>query len=109
MTFQDITYDRSRLETKTRPMGHSLRGNAEALDDETIADLSPIKISRMARDEMVRVIRAARLPTLTSASDVHLEYYDRKTLEILVYLARRCCRNRTTAWRSPRSVVPGGE
>jgi len=100
-----IAYDRSRLETKTRPMGHALPGDAEALDDETIADFSPVTISRMTPDELVRVIRASRLP-LTAASDERLEFHDRKTLERLAHLARRCCHHRATAVQSSRPVVP---
>ncbi len=86
-----------------------LIAEADVWDDATIADLSPLTISRMDCDELVRVIRDARLRNLTSASDEQLEYYDRKTLELLVYLARRCCRNRMTLSPSRGTVVPGGE
>ena len=80
----------------------------QELDDARIAELSAIEISQMIHDELVRVIRAARLLRFACANDEHMEYYDRSTLERLVYLARRCCRNRTSASRSQRSVMTGG-
>jgi hypothetical protein len=89
-------------------VGDASPDTAKDFDDATIADLSPQEISRMIRDELVRVIRGARLRQLNTASDKHLEYYDRSTLERLVYLARRCCRHRTTALQPRRSVVTGG-
>lgn len=91
------TYDYPCLDAKGRSTICSFSNAGEALDDATIADLSAMKISHMTDDELVRVIRAARMLQLTGASDEHLEYYDRITLERLVHLARRCCRNRTTA------------
>ena len=66
----------------------------EALDQSDVAALSPVQISRMTCEELVRIIRAARLPLVRPEIDEHLEFYDRPTLERLVYLARRCCRNR---------------
>lgn len=65
----------------------------EALDQSDVAELSPVQISRMTRDELVRVIRAAQLPLVRPEIDEQLEFYDRPTLVRLVYLARRCCRN----------------
>jgi len=63
----------------------------EALDRETIADLSSTQISRMTRGELARVVRAARLPALS----VRPEKLDRGTLERLTHLARLCCRHQT--------------
>jgi len=109
MTTNTIACDRSRLEPKTRPIGNSLPDDGEALDDAKIANLSLLQISQMAGDELVRVIRASRLPLLTTASDEHLEFHDRKTLERLVHLGRRCCHHRTTAAPSWRPVSAGGQ
>src|SRR5512140_2758005 len=109
MTTYIITWDRSHLKTKIIPTIRPLPDAAEALDDAMIADLSALKISQMTRDEFVRMIRAARLPQLNSATGEHLELYDRRTLERLAFLARRCCRNRTKASPSLPSVFSGGE
>lgn len=109
MTAHIIAYDRSRLEKETRPSGNSRTNAAQALDDATIAEFSLITIAQMTRDELVQVIRASRLPLLTAACDEHLEFHDRATLERLVCLARRCCRNRTTVSQSLQTFVPGGE
>jgi hypothetical protein len=109
MTTNIIMWDRSRFKTKIIPTVRPLPDDAEALDDATIADLSAMKISQMTRDELVRVIKAARLPQLNSATGEHLELYDRRTLERLIFLARRCCRHRTAAAPSRSSVFSGGE
>jgi hypothetical protein len=99
MTTNIIADDRSSPETTMSPTARSFPGAAEVLDDATIADLSAIKITHMTPDELMRVIRASRLPLLTAASDEHLEFTGRKTLELLVYLAQCCCRKRTSASR----------
>jgi hypothetical protein len=109
MTTSIIDRDLFRSETNSRPFGETVPDHAEALDDVTIADFSLIAISQMTRDELVRVVRASRLPLLTIARDEHLQFHDRQTLERLVHLARRCCHNRMTASLSRRSVVSGGE
>lgn len=64
----------------------------EALDKADLAELSSVQISRMTCDELIRVVRATQLPLLRPETDEHLEFYDRPTLERLVYLVRRCCR-----------------
>ena len=70
-----------------------LKQPEDALDKSDVAELSLLKISRMTCDELIRVIRAAQLPLLRPDADEQLEFQDRPTLERLVYLARRCCRN----------------
>lgn len=85
------------LETKGRSTVRSLSSAGEALDAATIADLPVMKISHMTDDELVRVIRAARLPKFNAASSSNLEFYDSKTLVRLACLAQHCCRNRMTA------------
>ncbi|MGE5191335.1 MAG: hypothetical protein ACM3U2_02465 [Deltaproteobacteria bacterium] len=80
----------------------------EALDDALIAGFTPVEIAQMTDDELVRAIRAARLP-LPSGVDEHLELHDRRTLERLVYLARRCCQTRSSAAVVRQTVLYGGE
>ena len=78
----------------TQRISASPADTLEALDQSDVAELSPVQISRMTCDELVRIIRAARLPLVRPEIDDHLKFYDRPTLERLVYFARRCCRNR---------------
>ena len=60
------------------------------LDKAIVAELTPYQISELTSDEMVQVIRTASIP---SACEINLRHQGRETLERLVYLARRCCRN----------------
>jgi hypothetical protein len=62
----------------------------EALDRETIAELSAQSIARMTERELHRLIRAARIP----ASAMRIEHLDRPTKERLAHQARLACRNR---------------
>lgn len=108
MTMNIIACEGSRLTTITRPTDNSFPIPAEALDDETIAEFSQMTISQMTCDELIRVIRVSRLPLLTAACDEHLEFHDRKTLQLLVNLAQRCCRKRTMDSPARQFFVPGG-
>jgi hypothetical protein len=66
----------------------------EALDSSTIAGLSATTIERMTRRELIRVIRAARVPDRLCPKSGHcLAFYDLKTLRRLAYVARRCCQS----------------
>lgn len=67
---------------------------SEALDVEEMANLSLRTVETMTRDELIRVIRAARLPQMNIGRFCCLEQQDRETLLRLAFLARRCCRNR---------------
>jgi len=67
--------------------------DVEALDKATIAELTPDDICRMTRSELVRVIRSAGMPLPREKDFEQLELHDRETLQRLVYLTRRCCRN----------------
>lgn len=78
----------------TQRISTSRDDTLEALDQSDIAELSPVQISRMTCDALVRIIRVAQLPLVRPEIDEQLEFYDRPTLVRLVYLARRCCRNR---------------
>lgn len=95
------TPDHPCLETEDRSTVRSFSNAGEALDDATIGELSSTEISQMACDEMLWMIRAARLPLFPVANERRLELLDRKTLERLVYLARRCCHNRMSISQGP--------
>jgi hypothetical protein len=85
--------------TSHRPPGKSRQREecqpetVEALDKSMIAELPASQISRMSCMELIRVIQGSALPLMRPEIQSHLEFYDRKTLERLAYLARRCCRN----------------
>ncbi len=62
-------------------------------DKRDIAELSSTQIARMTRDELLRIVRDARMELLHRDIADHIELYDRETLQRLAHLARRCCRN----------------
>ncbi len=66
----------------------------EALDESAIAALSDQTITRMTREELVRMIGAAELPLPAGFDANRLRLQDQSTLERLAFLARRACRNR---------------
>jgi hypothetical protein len=59
-------------------------------DKVAVAQLTHDRISQMSADELVAAIQTVTLP---SGRGLHLRMKDRPTLERLVYLARRTCRN----------------
>lgn len=65
----------------------------QTLTKAAIAELSPTEICRMTHEDLVRVVRAGQMSFLHPDELNHLQYLDRSTLERLVYLARRTCRN----------------
>ena len=71
-------------------------GATETPDMAWIANLSSFEISQMTCSELVQVIQAAELPVLRPQLECHLAFYNRATLERLAYLARHCCRYRST-------------
>jgi hypothetical protein len=76
-----IDYDRTmipRVEEKPR------------FDKVAVAGLTQVVISEMAPDELIEAIQTVALP---SGRHLDLRMKDRPTLERLVYLARRTCRN----------------
>ena len=81
--------------SETRPSNESPASTecVDALDKLMVAELSPLQISRMTCEELARAICASGLPIIQTELSEHLEFYDRVTLERLVFLARRCCRN----------------
>lgn len=63
-----------------------------AFDEDTIAELTPGDISqRLSLSELIEVIRSVEYPF---AGKDRLEFFDRDTLERVVHLVRRWCRNR---------------
>lgn len=59
-------------------------------DKVAVAELTQDGISEMASDELIEAIQTITLP---SGRSLDLRMKDRLTLERLVYLARRTCRN----------------
>ena len=61
-----------------------------ALTKNEVADLSAEGVSEMLDEELIAAIQ-------TVADQVspgrRFEYMDRRTLEVMTFLARRCCRN----------------
>jgi hypothetical protein len=98
----------AEVEANPRASDSPSRAASETLDDALIAGFTPVEIAQMTDDELVRAIRAARLP-LRGGIDVHLEFHDRRTLERLAHLARRCCQTRTSAAAVQPTVSWGGE
>ena len=78
-----------------RASGEAIESSSADDDEAMITGLTGVEIGQMTDGELARVIRAARLPLLSLGMDLHLELYDRQTLERLAFLARRCCQNRT--------------
>lgn len=74
------------------------KGATQRFDEAGVASLSPRSISKMSRDELIEAIRVVKNWRPGRASERalvnRLQYLDSTTLERLVYLARRCCRNR---------------
>jgi DNA-binding response OmpR family regulator len=74
------------------------RGRAMPYTEETIAELTPRDIQyRLSERDLVEIIRSVDYPF---AGKERLEFFDRDTLERVVHLVRRWCRNRLqlTAW-----------
>jgi hypothetical protein len=65
----------------------------DALDKVMIAALSATQISEMTRAELIRVVERTCLPQTAAQCNDYLAFAERPTLERLVFLARRCCRN----------------
>ncbi|MBW3542689.1 MAG: hypothetical protein KY476_20690 [Planctomycetes bacterium] len=60
-------------------------------DKAAVAELSPRRIEAMSTGELSRAVRDVGV--LHFCDETRLELLDRPTLERLVYLARRTCRN----------------
>ncbi|MDZ4850984.1 MAG: hypothetical protein SGI77_16990 [Pirellulaceae bacterium] len=83
------TNDRTKRRLSPKP------AEIDAVDEAIIGDLTAGTIERMTRDELVRVILSAKLPTLTSEDiDWQLAFYDCETLRRLAHRSQQCCMNR---------------
>lgn len=74
------------------------RGHTMQFTEEKIAELSPRDIQhRLSDRDLVEIIRSVDYPF---AGKERLEFFDRDTLERVVHLVRRWCRNRRqlAAW-----------
>lgn len=74
------------------------RGRTMPFTEEQIAELTPRDIRhRLSEPDLVDIIRSVDYPF---AGKERLEYFDRDTLERVVHLVRRWCRNRLqlAAW-----------
>lgn len=78
------------LDPQHRPVRRTRRA---APNTSHVAGLSNHDISAMRREELLEVIRTARLPVVDDEDFRHMVYADRVALERLAFLARRCCRN----------------
>lgn len=109
MTQSIMTLDRSPDDSQQSPLSvltfSGPLGNSSALDEVEVAELPSHIVSRLERDELVRVIETARLPLLTPDLRRRLQWLDRPQLERLAHLARRCCQNR----RATPPTVPATE
>ena len=73
--------------------GAARRTAVDDFDRAAVAALSDRDVLEMGDDELIWTIQATRLPFADSALCTRLKQLDRPTLEKLLYLARRCCRN----------------
>jgi len=70
----------------------SMNSQKGAFSEDSIAELTPGDISqRLTLSELIEVIRSVEYPF---AGKDRLEFFDRDTLERVVHLVRRWCRNR---------------
>jgi hypothetical protein len=69
-----------------------MTSQTSVFSEDTIAELTPGDISqRLTLSELIEVIRSVEYPF---AGKDRLEFFDRDTLERVVHLVRRWCRNR---------------
>ena len=62
--------------------------------ESTTAALSDHDISALSTEVLVRLLQSIRVPIYENQVATQLEYLNRDTLERMVYLTRRYCRNR---------------
>lgn len=67
----------------------------EALDKVSVAELPGSAIDEMEREELIRVIRVARLPP--ACGSPCLSFFDLDLLRRLAYLAKKCCQTQIAA------------
>jgi hypothetical protein len=74
------------------PYGCSV-ATCEALDTDTISELSDATLAALTRDELVRVITAGHVPLPAEYDGNRLLLRDRPALLRMAHLARYACRN----------------
>jgi hypothetical protein len=87
--------DRPRNRDRQTGIHHLIRTERypRAWDKSAVAALTASEIEHLSDAELVEAIRGSGLPVLRRETEGRLEFYGRQTLERLVWLARRCCRN----------------
>jgi hypothetical protein len=97
MTVKSLASD-DRRSIRTKFQGRLTRRDGfDALVKSDIAQLSATAINKMTCDELVRMIRVAKLPAVLCPNlDEHLPFYDRSVPMRLAHLAQRCCRVHAT-------------
>ena len=92
-----ITRGLDRLRNRDRQARHHHptppESHPRAWDKSAVAALMASDIEHLSDAELVEAIRGSGLPVLRRETEGRLEFYGRPTLERLVWLARRCCRN----------------
>jgi DNA-binding response OmpR family regulator len=89
---QFLTAVPANPETPTRQPTVAITLQTGAFSEDAIAELTPGDISqRLTLGELIEVIRSVEYPF---AGKDRLEFFDRDTLERVVHLVRRWCRNR---------------
>ncbi|HUG89218.1 MAG TPA: hypothetical protein VML55_00185 [Planctomycetaceae bacterium] len=87
----DVSPGESLFRTRPESNDPAHAVNRRDLLKRAVASLPRAAIVEMERRELIFAIRTAELPWLNGAAG-RLEYADRPTLERLVFLARRVCR-----------------
>ena len=83
----------SSITDKVVRIDKAARWHEQGFDKPAVAGLAIGMISKMSREELIRVIDGADLPLINSRNRQRLKYLDRPSLQRLAQLARRCCRN----------------
>lgn len=92
------------------PQSSTVSQRTTFLDDSTtasnvrrIAELRDEQIAEMNRDEIVECLSRLRPPFLERRVFRRLEFFDGTTLQRILFLCRRCCRNQLC--QSPASLM----
>jgi DNA-binding response OmpR family regulator len=89
---QFLTAVPASSESTKRQSSVTMTSQTGAFSEDAIAELTPGDIShRLTLSELIEVIRSVEYPF---AGKDRLEFFDRDTLERVVHLVRRWCRNR---------------
>ncbi len=80
--------EQSSANGETSGESHKRTGHA-VYDRSVIARLSCADIQRMSCSELIRAVRECRARELRPEADQRLEFFERRTLEQLIYILRR--------------------